>query len=200
MTSFKTDETKPTEGKTPVSVNETTPIAYRVLYADPPWAFSDQLPGETRGASRQYRCLTVEDLKRFPLPPLASPAILFLWRVSSMIEEALAVGRAWGFVPKAEIVWDESCLIFTRGKGASLLVRDHSIRSRFAAPVPVDEKTGKYKHSAKPEEFRDLVERMCPGPYVELFGRRPREGWLVLGDEVAPPAGERSVLPCPEST
>lgn len=32
-------------------------------------------------------------------------------------------------------------------------------------------------HSAKPDAFGDLVERVSPGPYVELFCRRPRLGW-----------------------
>jgi len=39
------------------------------------------------------------------------------------------------------------------------------------------------KHSAKPEAFLDLVERMSPGPYVELFARRARFGWDYWGDE-----------------
>jgi N6-adenosine-specific RNA methylase IME4 len=41
------------------------------------------------------------------------------------------------------------------------------------------------EHSRKPEEFFELVERVSPGPYVELFARRPRYGWDVRGNEVA---------------
>lgn len=32
-------------------------------------------------------------------------------------------------------------------------------------------------HSEKPPLFADLIERMSPGPYVELFARAPRLGW-----------------------
>lgn len=32
-------------------------------------------------------------------------------------------------------------------------------------------------HSAKPQAFLDLVEKVSPGPYVELFARQPRLGW-----------------------
>lgn len=28
------------------------------------------------------------------------------------------------------------------------------------------------------------VEKLAAGPYVELFGRRLRRGWTVLGDQV----------------
>jgi N6-adenosine-specific RNA methylase IME4 len=39
------------------------------------------------------------------------------------------------------------------------------------------------EHSAKPDLFADLVERMSPGPYVELFARRARFGWDYWGDQ-----------------
>lgn len=32
-------------------------------------------------------------------------------------------------------------------------------------------------HSAKPAAFADLVERVSPAPYVEIFARQPRLGW-----------------------
>ncbi len=32
-------------------------------------------------------------------------------------------------------------------------------------------------HSVKPPEFMDVIERVSPGPYVELFARAPRLGW-----------------------
>jgi N6-adenosine-specific RNA methylase IME4 len=38
-------------------------------------------------------------------------------------------------------------------------------------------------HSAKPDLFLDLAERMSPGPRVELFARRQRLGWDTWGDE-----------------
>jgi N6-adenosine-specific RNA methylase IME4 len=39
------------------------------------------------------------------------------------------------------------------------------------------------KHSAKPEAFLDLVERVSPGPYLEMFARRDRLGWDTWGNE-----------------
>ena len=40
------------------------------------------------------------------------------------------------------------------------------------------------KHSEKPEEAFILIESASPGPRLELFARRPREGWTVWGNEV----------------
>lgn len=38
-----------------------------------------------------------------------------------------------------------------------------------------------YQHSLKPAAFLDAVERVSPGPYVELFARAPRLGWDSWG-------------------
>jgi N6-adenosine-specific RNA methylase IME4 len=39
------------------------------------------------------------------------------------------------------------------------------------------------EHSAKPELFLDLIERMSPPPRIELFARRARFGWDYWGNE-----------------
>jgi len=174
---------------------------YKVLCADPPWPFNDKLPGNNRGAGKNYSLLTAAELVRFPLPPIADDCVLFLWRVASMQQYALDVARFWGFEVKSEIVWlkktvngnrwfgmgrtiraeHETCLVATRGKPR---VKSHSIRSTFVTDFEgFSAKVG--RHSEKPEVFYDIVESLFDGPYVELFARRQRPGWTCLGDQVA---------------
>ena len=168
-------------------------MRYRVLCADPPWSFGDKLPGASRGAERNYGVMSIDDLCAFEIPAMEPDAYLFMWRVASQVEEAYRVVRTWGFVPKTEIVWrkltsrgkpwfgmgrtvrasHETAIVAVRGRPQPL---GHSERSVFEATVG--------RHSAKPEEFYDLVERMCAGPYVELFARRQRPGWTCLGNQV----------------
>lgn len=83
-----------------------TPASYaalrepvRVLTADPPWQFGDNLPGKTRGASRRYYTMDHQGILALPLPPIAKTAILFLWRVASMQAEGLEVVDTWGHDP-----------------------------------------------------------------------------------------------------
>jgi N6-adenosine-specific RNA methylase IME4 len=38
------------------------------------------------------------------------------------------------------------------------------------------------RHSRKPENIYHIAE-MLPGPYLELFARRPRKGWNSWGNE-----------------
>lgn len=166
---------------------------FRVLVADPPWRFNDQLDDFTRGAATQYPTMSVDEIKRFPLPPLYEDSTLFLWRVASMQQEALDVIEAWDFELKTELVWKkltktgkrffgmgrtvraehEVCLIAQSGHPATL---DKSVRSMFEAPVG--------RHSEKPDVFFTLVERLREGPYCELFARRQRAGWTCLGQEL----------------
>lgn len=166
----------------------------RVLVADPPWRFADKLPGPGRGASKHYPTLSVSDIMRFPLPPLADACLLAMWRVAALQQEALDVARAWGFTVKTELVWNkktangkqamgmgrltrgshEVCLLATRGR---FVVADRGIRSSFEARLG--------EHSAKPDKFYDLIEKLAgEGPFAELFARRPRVGWHCYGNEL----------------
>lgn len=168
---------------------------YQCIVADPPWKFADHLPGKGRGAAKHYDCMTVEQICGLKLPEIAPDAILFLWRVASMSEEALQVVRAWGFTPKSEIVWvkttkrgnvrmgmgrtvrnaHEICIVATRGRH-SRLIDSHRELSVVSAQ--------RREHSEKPAEFYALVERLCVGPRLELFARRHRPGWACVGSEL----------------
>ncbi len=75
------------------------------LASDPPWQFKRNTG---RGAADpQYHggTMSLEDIRRYPLPPLARDCRLFMWRVGAMQEEALSVINAWGFKQKSEIIW-----------------------------------------------------------------------------------------------
>jgi N6-adenosine-specific RNA methylase IME4 len=200
----------------------------QTICADPPWPFGDKLPGASRGAAKNYRVQTIDDICSFLNDPangferdpdtgktlpihdcLAPDCRLFLWRVASMQLEALAVMRAWGFTLKTEVVWaklsrgsdatawdaeepdpddklhfgmgrttraaHETCLVGVRGKPERLAA---NIRDVFFAPYEL--------HSRKPETFyMEIVEKISPGPYLELFARNRRAGWISLGDELA---------------
>lgn len=38
-------------------------------------------------------------------------------------------------------------------------------------------------HSAKPDELYELIERVSPGPRLELFARRAMKGWRSAGNQ-----------------
>ena len=75
---------------------------YRVIYADPPWRFatySDK--GKGRSAEAHYDCLSLDDIKAFPVATWAAPdAVLLLWATDPLLPRALEVIEAWGFAYK----------------------------------------------------------------------------------------------------
>lgn len=179
---------------------------YRCIVADPPWPFRDRLPGKGRGAVKHYKTMKIPAICAFTLPALADDALLFMWRVGAMPEEALRVVRAWGFVPKGEMIWvkthekrDGTIQTFAAtgdglkmgmghyiryGHEACIIARrgrakvlDRAVRSVFFAPVG--------EHSEKPEIFYQQVRRLAEGPRAELFAREPHEGFDPFGDEVS---------------
>lgn len=168
---------------------------FDVLVVDCPWKFSDKLPGPKRGASAHYKCMSIDELCAFALPPIADNAWLIFWRVGSMQKEALRVIDAWKFrPPTSEFVW-----IKTTKAGAPRMGMGRSVRNchevalickrgkptRHSASVPSVILAPRGEHSEKPLAFYEAVERLT-GPdlnRVEMFGRRQRKGWTVLGLE-----------------
>ena len=67
----------------------------------------------------------------------------------------------------------EPCLLATRGNPPRLADDVHQV---IMAPVG--------EHSAKLDEAYSRIRRLYPGPYLELFARKPRDGWTVWGNEV----------------
>jgi N6-adenosine-specific RNA methylase IME4 len=159
---------------------------FRTICADPPWRFE----GNDRGdglAADQFPTMATEDIADIPVPALAAPAShLYLWVPASKVPDAVSVCDAWGFRYVGLLTWVKPGLGLGRyfrmatehiifGVRGSLMTRPN-LRSYFEAP--------RGRHSQKPAEFYELVELASPGPYVELFARRPREGWTVWGNEI----------------
>lgn len=72
----------------------------------------------------------------------------------------------------------ESCLFGVRGQVPYRTRPDGKRaqgRTGFHAP--------RGQHSAKPEAMRRMVELVSPGPYLEMFARRPAPGWDLWGNQ-----------------
>jgi N6-adenosine-specific RNA methylase IME4 len=169
---------------------------FGVVYADPPWPWETWTPAG-RTIERHYSTKTPEAIARLPIAALAADdRVLLLWCTGPhlAIGTHLAVIEAWGFRPSTiGFTWvktnhdgspatglgyytrsnAELCLIAIKGKPQRLARDVHQV---VLAPVG--------EHSAKPEEVRSRIERLFPGPYLELYGRKPAPGWWVWGNEI----------------
>ncbi len=162
---------------------------YRVIYADPPWQYSDKLIEEYGGAEKHYDTMNIEELCDLPINELTEKnAVLFLWVTSPMLEICFKVINAWGFKYKTSFVWDkvkhnmghynsvrhELLLVCTKGS----CLPD---KKKLYDSVVTVERTN--KHSEKPIEFLNIISDLYVGNKIELFARTKKEGWDTWGNQ-----------------
>jgi N6-adenosine-specific RNA methylase IME4 len=175
---------------------------FGVIYADPPWQFATWSErGKSRSPDNHYGTNAVDEIMKLPVAALAADhCVLLLWCTGPHIAigSHVKVIKAWGFRPST-IAFDwikhnprgdgfhvgmgywsrsnsEQCFIAIKGSPRRLAADVHQVVS---APVG--------GHSEKPDEVRRSIERLLPGPYLELYGRKQVEGWCVWGNEVVAP-------------
>lgn len=82
---------------------------FRVIVADPPWIFNDELKMSDvkRSAASNYDVMTISDIKKLPIKDFADPngCLLALWVPSSLLQDGLDTMKAWGFNQKQTYVW-----------------------------------------------------------------------------------------------
>ena len=173
---------------------------YAIIYADPPWDYGGQTQhgeagrsADTGGASAHYSTVPLRTLKALPVAAIsARDCLLFMWSSSPHLDQAIALGGAWGFTwSTVAFVWDkirlnpghytlsqcELCLVFKRGRIPS---------PRGARNMRQYVRDERGAHSRKPDEVRARIEAMFPTQSkIELFARSLSPGWDSWGLEVA---------------
>lgn len=77
----------------------------------------------------------------------------------------------------------EYLVLATRGKYTQL-VKSHSENGLLLAEQEAFIIAPKSKHSRKPQDAYAMLERLFPGPYLELFARERRDNWTSWGNEL----------------
>lgn len=184
---------------------------FGVLYADPPWRFATySAKGTGRSAVSHFDVLSIDALKTLPLTDLAAPdCVLLLWVTRTLTARVIAdLLDTWNFEEKSTaFTWvkngkydgndkvaeedldpagcwpigngfgtranPERCILATRGKPKR---RYADVRELIIAP--------REQYARKPGVAYERIERLYPGPYLELFDRNTRAGWTSWGDQV----------------
>jgi N6-adenosine-specific RNA methylase IME4 len=179
-------------------VTDLPPGPFGCLLVDPPWSFKTY-SGEgvpTQGPD-PYAVLSIDDLKELPVASVAAAdCALILWYSGTHADQAIDLGRAWGFrfVRSELFVWvktrreeyapkkgmgywtrngAECAMLFTRGSPKRL---SRAVDQVILCP--------RGAHSAKPDATYERIEALVGGPYLEMFARSRRPGWSSWGREV----------------
>ncbi len=161
---------------------------YKAISCDPPWDME---------TSRSKHRMTYELVDSFFLMNLPVRQIadddcqLWLWTIPSRWLDAYQLAQLWGFKVKQSLIWikangklqigfgsplrncHEICLVCSRGKPIQM---NKGVPSIIVA--------SRREHSRKPDKFYKVIERLNPGPYIDLFAREQRPGWTCWGNQL----------------
>ena len=166
---------------------------YSVCLADPPWNYRDSAKAGNRGAESHYDVMSDEDIANLNVESImAEDAVLFLWATKPKIDVAMWVLRRWGFIYKT-FAFDWIKLSkngrpkfgmgnWTRANAEHVLLGVRGKPKRASAAVSSVVMTIPGKHSEKPEEVRQAIDKLMGDvPKIELFARTKVPGWDHLG-------------------
>lgn len=169
---------------------------YRCIVIDPPWPIEKIVREERpkQGPALDYPTMTLEAIGELPIGELADDigCHIYLWVTHKFLPAGLALLEKWGARYECSLTWvkpvgitpfswmyNSEHVLF--GRIGGLKLEQMGQKLAFEAPVA--------GHSVKPDEFYERVIAATPGPRLEMFARRPRDGFKVWGNEVANASG-----------
>lgn len=162
---------------------------FGTIYIDPPWRYGNQA---TRASTdKHYVTMTVDEIAAMPIRELAAKeSHLHLWTTNAFLFECPKLLEAWGFEYKGIFVWVKPQmgignywrvsheLLILGVRGGVTFPPSAGLKSWVEAP--------RGKHSAKPDQIRMMIEKVSPGPRLEMFARENNPGWFAWGNEIQP--------------
>lgn len=170
-----------------------------IVCTDPPWMYHGS-QSKMGAAGNHYTCRDLEDI---PSPMRFDPDIVYCWATCPRLDVAIEALRLWGLHYRGvAFVWVKTTksgkvlsgigVRPTHVKPTTEMVLVGS-RQKTGRPVPlVKENIGQAVfaprgvHSEKPQEVYNRIQELhgAGHTYIDMFARKPREGWIVWGDEI----------------
>ncbi len=177
------------------------PGGYGVILADPAWLHDMwSEAGQDRSPSAHYDTMTTDQIcalfHTLNLEWICGPNSVFvLWSTWPHMArgDAHRVMREFKFEPKTGGAWTKVTKAGKPHMGTGFIYRGASepwllgtrgnpeIRNKRTMNAILSRRG---RHSEKPGQMQDDIERLFYGPYLELFARTARPGWTCWGNQV----------------
>ncbi len=158
---------------------------YDVIVIDSPWKIEGAYDPNGRRGVPPYPMMEINEIKELKIPA-SKNCILFFWVINTRIHDALHILDHWGFEIKNIFTWvKDSIGLGDWGRGQTehffICVKGKPIVDFTAQSTVIN--GAKREHSRKPEEFYQMVDKVCVGRKLDYFSREKRDGWDQYGNE-----------------
>lgn len=172
---------------------------YRVTLIDPPWSYSfghtNAHDPRMRGIARKhYETMTLTELADMPISNLAhKSSVVLLWCTWPHLAHGIELIKAWGHKYVTGFPWvklvKSGALSFgvghwIRGVSECILIGKRGPHVKLPSLDFAGILSQRLGHSRKPHDLQHFAQSL-PGPYLEVFAREPRTGWVTFGNEIA---------------
>jgi len=161
---------------------------FATIVIDPPWDWGDEGDADQLGRARPtYGTMKFDELLALPVGDMADlDCHLYLWITNRSLPKGFALMEQWGFRYVTCVTWCKPSFgmgNYFRGSTEHILfgVRGSQPLKRKDVGTWFEARRGPGGHSSKPVESYDLIESCSPGPYLEMFARSERGGWVSWG-------------------
>ena len=161
---------------------------FQTIVVDPPWDWSDEGDINQFGRTKpEYATMPIDEIAKLPIDKISDDNChLYLWVTNRSLPKAFSLIEKWGFRYITCLTWVKLSFgigNYFRGSTEQVLfaVKGSQPLKRKDACTHFCADRGK-GHSAKPDEFYKLVESCSYAPFIDVFGRKERDGWSVWGE------------------
>lgn len=133
--------------------------------------------------------MPISEIAALPVAKLADKDChLYLWITNRSLPKGFDLLKAWGFRYVTCLTWVKPSFgvgNYFRGQTEHVLfgVKGSQLLKRKNQGTVFNAKRGPRGHSSKPQEFYELVASCSYGPYIDMFGRTQRDGWMLWGED-----------------
>ncbi len=163
-------------------------VKFATILIDPPWDWGDEGDCDQFGRARpDYATLSFDQILALPVNEKADiDCHIYLWITNRSLPKGFSLLDAWGFRYVTCLTWVKPYFgmgNYFRGQTEHILfgIKGSQPLKRNDASTVFHAPRGKDGHSSKPVEFYGFIESCSPGPYLEMFARTKREGWVSWG-------------------